>query len=79
MSKKETKSDIAALAKVRNRKLKKANKYYEKMRKLEAEAEDLDYKISDTCDHPKEYLKLKHFSDDTPQRTFCYAQFVFKA
>jgi hypothetical protein len=63
-------SKVLKLAKIRDKKLERANDYFQKMRKLEDEAEDIDMEITETCDHPQDHLKLKHFSDDSPQRTF---------
>lgn len=61
------KQDVIKLAEKRDKALKQANVYYTKMRKLESMAEEIDYKISDLCHHPKSHLKLKNFSDT---RTF---------
>ena len=53
----------------RDKKLARANKLNLQAMKLEEEAENIDLDISEHCTHPKQYLKLKRFSDAIPQKT----------
>jgi len=73
------KIDVLKLVERRDKKLKRANEYYIKMRKLEDEAENIDIKISNVCDHPKEHLKLSHFLEGIPQKTMWMCKLCYQA
>jgi hypothetical protein len=73
------KIDVLKLVEKRDKKLRRANDYYIKMRKLEYEAENLDIEISNFCDHPKEYLKLSYFADGIPQKSMWMCKLCYQA
>lgn len=63
------KFDVLKAMELRDKKLEQANKLFIRMQKLEDQAEDLDFKITEHCDHPKTHLKLKRFTNEVPQKT----------
>ncbi len=71
-------SSIHKLAKRRDSLMRKANEYFKKMRRLEAEAEKLDEYITNNCTHPREYLKLKQFTKEIPQKSIWLCKLCFQ-
>lgn len=82
MAKKIKVVDVLQLAEKRDKKLKIANQLFLRMKKLEVDAEELDMIITDTCNHPKEHLKLKHFTEERtifPQKTMWLCTICYQA
>lgn len=76
--------NILAMAEKRDKKLARANKMYLDAIKLENVAIKLDQEISNNCTHPKSHVKLKHFTNDIPQKTMwlckiCYTCIDYNA
>lgn len=73
------KIDVLKLVEKRDKKLKKANEHYIKMRELEYQAENLDTEISNFCDHPKEHLKISYFTEGIPQKSMWMCKLCYQA
>jgi len=73
------KINILELAKARDEKLAKGNEHYIKMKELEDQAESIDYRIMEECDHPSKYLKVKEFTNSIPQQTIWLCTICYQA
>lgn len=72
------KLDVKKLVERREKKLTMADKYYQKAKDLMAQAEELDERIHNVCDHPKEFLKLKFFTEEMPQSSMWLCTLCFQ-